>query len=43
MLTEYDLEKMEATEEKLEPNNEDCFELKLVGVNTHSGTANMGH
>lgn len=22
---------------------EDCFEYKLVGVNVHSGTANMGH
>ena len=25
------------------PEEEDCFEYKLVGVNVHSGTANAGH
>lgn len=44
MLTEEELEKKkEALEEKREPIHEDCFEYKLVGVNVHSGTANMGH
>lgn len=26
-----------------EPEQDDCFEYKLVGVNMHSGTANAGH
>ena len=44
LLTEEELEKKrEAEEETREPIREDCFEYKLVGVNVHSGTANMGH
>jgi len=43
-LTEEELQKRrEAEEETREPIREDCFEYKLVGVNVHSGTANMGH
>lgn len=43
-MTEEDLQKRrEAEEETREPEKEDCFEYKLVGVNVHSGTANMGH
>ena len=29
--------------ETQEPELDDCFEYKLVGVNVHSGSANMGH
>lgn len=44
MLTEEELKaKQELEEETREPIREDCFEYKLVGVNVHSGTANMGH
>ena len=43
-LTEEELaKKREQEEETREPVREDCFEYKLVGVNVHSGTANMGH
>lgn len=43
-MTEEELEKKrEKEEETREPIKEDCFEYKLVGVNVHSGTANMGH
>ena len=43
-MTEEELQKRkEAEEETREPKREDCFEYKLVGVNVHSGTANMGH
>ena len=34
---------LEAEEETKEPDMDDCFEYKLVGVNTHSGSANAGH
>ena len=30
-------------EENQEPDEEDCFEYKLRGVNVHSGTAHQGH
>jgi ubiquitin carboxyl-terminal hydrolase 34 len=44
LLTEEEIAKRkEDEEEKREPVQEDCFEYKLVGVNVHSGTANMGH
>jgi len=44
VLTEEEIAKRkEREEEKREPIKEDCFEYKLVGVNVHSGTANMGH
>ena len=44
VLTEEEInKKKEEEEEKREPIREDCFEYKLVGVNVHSGTANMGH
>ena len=41
-------EEEEATEQKedadfVHPEEEDCFEYKLVGVNMHSGSANAGH
>lgn len=43
-LTEEELQaKKEAEEEIREPEIDDCFEYKLVGVNVHSGTANAGH
>ena len=43
-LTEEDLaKKKEAEEEAKEPDRDDCYEYKLVGVNVHSGTANAGH
>jgi len=35
--------KEEGDEEEVWPEEEDCFEYKLVGVNVHSGTANAGH
>ena len=43
-LTEEELQKKkELEEEQREPDRDDCFEYKLVGVNVHSGTANAGH
>ena len=43
-MTEEELaKKREREEETREPDRDDCFEYKLVGVNVHSGTANMGH
>ncbi len=33
----------EEEEENQMPEEEDCFEYKLVGVTVHSGTANAGH
>lgn len=41
-------EEEEPTEQKededfVHPEEEDCFEYKLVGVNMHSGSANAGH
>lgn len=30
-------------DEAQEPEQDDCYEYKLVGVNVHSGTANAGH
>ena len=39
-LTEEEMQKkLEAEEEAKEPDMDDCFEYKLVGVNVHSGTA----
>lgn len=39
-----DEEKKEVpAEEDAEPEDDDCFEYKLVGVNVHSGSANAGH
>ena len=35
--------RLEAIEEAREPERDDCYEYKLVGVNVHSGTANAGH
>lgn len=35
--------KREAEDEAREPERDDCYEYKLVGVNVHSGTANAGH
>lgn len=37
------LAKKEAEDDKREPDRDDCYEYKLVGVNVHSGTANAGH
>ena len=43
-MTEEELQaKKEAEDEIREPDRDDCFEYKLVGVNVHSGTANAGH
>lgn len=43
-LTEEEIQaKKEAEDEIREPERDDCFEYKLVGVNVHSGTANAGH
>jgi len=43
-LTEEELAaKKEAEDEAREPERDDCYEYKLVGVNVHSGTANAGH
>ena len=43
-MTEEELAaKREAEEETREPDQDDCYEYKLVGVNVHSGTANQGH
>ena len=43
-MTEEELAaKREAEEETAEPEQDDCYEYKLVGVNVHSGTANAGH
>ena len=43
-MTEEEIEKKrEAEEEAREPERDDCYEYKLVGVNVHSGTANAGH
>ena len=43
-MTEEEIEKKrEAEDEAREPECDDCFEYKLVGVNVHSGTANAGH
>jgi ubiquitin C-terminal hydrolase len=35
--------KRQAEEDFKQPDHEDCFEYKLVGINVHSGTANAGH
>lgn len=35
--------KKEAEDDAREPERDDCYEYKLVGVNVHSGTANAGH
>ena len=43
-LTPEELEKKKELEaEQAEPDEDDCYEYKLVGVNVHSGTANAGH
>lgn len=43
-LTEEEKQKrIEAELESREPDLDDCYEYKLVGVNVHSGTANAGH
>ena len=43
-MTEEELEaKKEAEDDAREPERDDCYEYKLVGVNVHSGTANAGH
>lgn len=43
-LTEEELaKKKELADEYRHPEQEDCFEYKLVGVNVHSGTAQAGH
>mmetsp|Transcript_18346 Transcript_18346/g.24530 ORF Transcript_18346/g.24530 Transcript_18346/m.24530 type:complete len:320 (+) Transcript_18346:2495-3454(+) len=43
-LTEEEItRRREAEEEAREPELDDCYEYKLVGVNVHSGTANAGH
>lgn len=43
-MTEEELEaKKEAVQDAMEPERDDCYEYKLVGVNVHSGTANAGH
>lgn len=43
-MTEEEIQKRrEAEAEAKEPECDDCFEYKLVGVNVHSGTANAGH
>lgn len=36
-------QKQENDEENPWPEEEECFEYKLVGVNVHSGGANAGH
>lgn len=43
MTDEEKLAKKEAEDEAREPERDDCYEYKLVGVNVHSGTANAGH
>lgn len=43
-MTEEELAKKKELEaEAAEPERDDCYEYKLVGVNVHSGTANAGH
>lgn len=43
-LTEEEIAaKKEAEDDAREPERDDCYEYKLVGVNVHSGTANAGH
>ena len=43
-LTQEELKKKkEAEEDFKQPEHDDCFEYKLVGVNVHSGTADAGH
>ena len=37
------LKKQEAENDFIQPEHEDCFEYKLVGVNVHSGSAQAGH
>ena len=29
--------------EAKQPDEDDCYEYRLVGINVHSGTANLGH
>lgn len=41
--TEEEKKRKEAIEDAKEPEQDDCYEYKLVGVNVHSGTANAGH
>jgi len=36
-------QKASEADELIEPDADDCYEYKLVGVNVHSGTANAGH
>ena len=43
MTDEEKAAKKEAENEAKEPERDDCYEYKLVGVNVHSGTANAGH
>ena len=43
MTEEELLKKKELEAEAAEPERDDCYEYKLVGVNVHSGTANAGH
>ena len=43
-LTEEELAKKKELEDEFRhPEEDDCFEYKLVGVNVHSGTAQAGH
>ena len=43
-MTEEEIaDKREREDEAREPERDDCYEYKLVGVNVHSGTANAGH
>ena len=43
-MTEAEIQKAkEAAEEAKDPERDDCFEYKLVGVNVHSGAASFGH
>ena len=34
---------MEEIAYSAEPQDESCYEYKLVGINVHSGSANSGH
>jgi ubiquitin C-terminal hydrolase len=43
-LTEEELAKKKELEDEFRhPEEDDCYEYKLVGVNVHSGTAQAGH
>jgi len=43
-MTKEELEKKVKLEEDFaQPEKEDCYEYKLVGVNVHSGSADAGH